>query len=352
MSDIEIRALESEQGLWDEVVERSPQATITHNYDWLKNIEKHTDSKLFLLAGYLGNEIVAAIPFFYREEFLVKALSSPIDTAMIQNLGPVFPYYDTLKQDKKEFYFREFQKGLDRYIDERIKPNKISIVTSPNLLDARPYVWNGYRVTPKYNFVKDIEDLEEVWNGFKKQLRKNIEKAEKAGLTVDEGGLEGYTLIIRLLSERYGDQDIEFRTSKEYLLDLYRRFFPDNLRVFIVKFNGEPVTGIIVTTYRDRLSIWVGATQTDLKGLYPVDLLQWEIMKWGNRQGYKYCEILGANVPSISYFKSRYNFDLEIYFDARRTTGMTEMLGWAYRSLKKTSRGRTRNSDGVSHDRV
>jgi hypothetical protein len=289
-----------------------------------------------LLGGYLGNEIVAAIPFFYQERFLVRTLSSPIETAMIQHLGPVFPHYDALKQDKKEFYFREFQNSLDAYIDERIRPGRISVVTSPNLLDVRPYVWNGYQVTPRYNFVKEIEDLEGVWGGFKKQLRKNIEKAGKAGLTVSEEGWEGYNLVIRLLSERYGDQAIEFRTSKEYLLDLYRRFSPDNLRVFIARFDGEPITGIIVTAYRDRLSFWVGATQTDLRGIYPVDLLQWEIIRWGNRQGYRYCEILGANVPSISYFKSRYNFGLEIYFDARRTTGTRDVLGWAYRSVMRS----------------
>jgi lipid II:glycine glycyltransferase (peptidoglycan interpeptide bridge formation enzyme) len=135
------------------------------------------------------------------------------------------------------------------------------------------------------------------------------------------------------------DQEIAFRTSKNYLLDLYNRFYPENLKVFIARLHGEPVTGIIVTAYRDKLSIWVGATQTDLKGIYPVDLLQWKILEWGNRQGYRDCEILGANVPSISYFKSRYNFDLEIYFEAKKADVTTEIAAWAYRSMTRTTRG-------------
>lgn len=339
MSEIEVRVLsEDEHGLWDEIVERSPQATLTHKYDWLKIIEKHTDSKILLFAGYLGNEIIAAIPLFYRGKVFNKTLSSPISAAMIQNLGPVFPDYDTLKQDKREFYFREFQKELDTYIDTEIRPNKISIITAPNLLDVRPYIWNGYQVIPRYNYVKDIENLEEIWNGFKKQLRKNIEKAEKAGLTVEEEGLDGYNLIIQLLSERLDKQDIEFPTSEGYLLDLYNKFYPDNLKIFIARLKGEPVTGIIVTAYRNKLSIWVGATQTDLKGIYPVDLLQWKIVEWGNKHGYKYCEILGANMPSISYFKSRYNFDLEIYFDVQRGDVIAEIFELAHKSMIKTSR--------------
>lgn len=315
MSEIEIRALrEDEYGLWDDLVERSPQATAAHKLEWLKIIEKHTDSKLYLFVGFLGDEIVVAIPFFCKNKYFIKTLSSPINSAMVQNLGPIIPNYDNLKQDKREFYFREFQKRLDDVIERDIKPNRISIATSSNLLDVRPYIWNNYHVTPKYNYINYIEKLEDVWKGFKKQLRKNIENAEKAGLIVQEEGLDGYKFIIESLSKRLDEQYIEFPTSNKYFLDIYNKFYPNNLRIFIARMNGEPITGVIVVTYKDKLSIWVGATQVDLKGIYPVDLLQWKIIEWGNNNGYKYCEILGANMPSISYFKSRYNFNLDIYF--------------------------------------
>ena len=42
--------------------------------------------------------------------------------------------------------------------------------------------------------------------------------------------------------------------------------------------------------------------------------------------GYQKCEILGANVPSISYFKSRYNFDLEIYYSVKKILGIYRNL--------------------------
>lgn len=336
MSEIEVRALkEDEYRLWDDLVERSPQATVAHKLEWLRIIEKHTDSKLYLFAGYLGSEIVAAIPFFIHRKYFIKTISSPINSAMIQNLGPILPCYDNLKQDKREFYFREFQKGLDKTIDRDIKPNMISIVTSSNLLDARPYVWNNYQVVPKYNYICNIESLEEVWKGFKKQLRKNIENAEKAGLIVVEGGPEEFNFIIESLSKRLDEQDVDFPTSKEYLLDLYNKFCENNLKIFVATLNGEMITGIIVTAYRNKLSIWVGATQVDLKGIYPVDLLQWKIIAWGNKNGYKYCEILGANVPSISYFKSRYNFNLEIYFAVQKTDMKTLGIIKSFQMIKK-----------------
>jgi len=320
MAKITIRALpEDEYRIWDTLVDRSPQGTIFHTLEWLKINAKHTDSQLFLFVGYLGNEPVAAIPIFYRKRNFFKLLSSPLGSTLIPHLGPIFPDYDLHKQYKREFYFREFQKELDEFLIQNLKPDRISISTSPNLLDIRPFIWNDYQVIPKYNYIKDITDLDTLWNGFKKELRKNIEKVEHEGCVIEQAGLPEFQFITQSIYRRFDEQEMEFLASHEYLLDIFNAYYPAHLKIFIAKINGIPITGIVVTLYKNTLSIWIGATQTTSKGLYPVDLLHWKIIEWGNMNGYKKCEILGANIPSISYYKSRYNFDLEIYFSVSKT---------------------------------
>ena len=126
--------------------------------------------------------------------------------------------------------------------------------------------------------------------------------------------MNSYNFIIQSLSMRLEEQESKLPVSNEYMLDLYHTFYPNNLNVFISKYEGKEVGGIIFTTHKDKISIWVGATRANLKGLYPIDFLQWKIIEWGHKNGFKYCEILGANMPSISYFKSRYNFDLDLYY--------------------------------------
>jgi hypothetical protein len=322
MSKITIRALkEDEFTLWDGIVERSPQGTIFHTREWLTIIAKHTHSQLFLLVGYIGNEPVAAIPFFYRKRSLFNIVSSPMGSTLVPHLGPIFPDYDMHKQHKREFHFREFQKELDEFLRQNLKPDSISIITSPNLLDVRPLVWNDYQVIPKYNYIKDITNLDDVWNGFKKELRKNIEKVEHEGYVVEQAGLEGYQFITKSVSQRFDDQEMEFSASNEYLLDIFNAYYPDNLQIFIATNKGEPISGIVVTLFKKTIHLWIGATQTSIKGIYPVDFLQWKIIEWGNMNGYEKCVNIGANVPSISYFKSRYNFDLEIYFSVKKTLG-------------------------------
>lgn len=336
MTTVEIKELKTDEyNIWDNLVDISPQSTIFHKLEWLKIIEKHTKSRLFLFVGYLGNEIIAAIPFFYIKNYLYKVVSSPIESAMVQNLGPIIPNYEKLKQDKREFYFREFQKELDKYIYTRIDPHLIRVTTSPDLIDIRPYIWSNYRITPRYNYIKNIENLDDVWNDFKKELRKNIIKSEKNCIEIEEGKFNNYNIIIESLSNRLEEQELKLPVSNQYMLDLYKAFSSNGLKVFISNFEGKQVSGIICTTYKDKISIWVGATQANLKGLYPVDLLQWKIMEWGNKNGFKYCEILGANMPTISYFKSRYNFNLDIYFSVEKKRYLPKIGESIYRQFKK-----------------
>jgi hypothetical protein len=327
MSKITIEEINKEDfKKWDAIVDRSPQGTIFHTLKWLKIIEKHTSSQLYLVAGYTGNEPIAAIPFFYRKRGFFNIVSSPMGTTLIPHLGPVFPDYFMHKQYKREFYFREFQKELDEFLIQNLKPDSISIITSPNLLDVRPLIWNDYQVIPKYNYIKDITNLDTVWNGFKKELRKNIEKVENEGYVVEQAGLEGYQFIAQSISHRFDEQEMEFSVSNEYLLDIFNAYYPDNLEIFVVKIDGKSISGIVVTRFRDTFSLWIGATQAGIKGIYPVDFLQWKIIEWGKMNGYQKCEILGANVPSISYFKSRYNFDLEIYYSVKKILGIYRNL--------------------------
>ncbi|WP_042705934.1 GNAT family N-acetyltransferase [Methanomicrobium mobile] len=317
MSTVTIKILnENEKERWDDIVKRSPHSTPVHLYDWLKIIETYTNTKLYLFVGYIGDEIVAAIPLFYSKKHFFKILSSPPANVVIQNLGLIIPEYNSLKQDKREYYFREFMTEFNKYLAKTIKPDVVSIVTPPGLVDARPYNWNNYIVTPKYNYVCDISDLEIVWKNFKKTLRKNIEKASKLKFSIEEGDIYEYIKIYEFVVKRLSDQGRDATTPCEYFRSLYQTISKDTLKNFVAKLDGEVVTGIIVFGYHEKISIWVGATQVNMPGLYPVDLLQWEIIKWASDHGYKYCEILGANTQSISYFKSRYNFDLEIYYSA------------------------------------
>jgi len=329
MSKIDIRQVSDDEfPLWDAAVEASPHASLFHTTPWLRIVEACSGSKLHLYAGYIGNELVGIVPFFERTRMGFRGMHSPIGSFMISNLGPLMPQYENLKQEKREYIYREFIQEMDATISKTIRADIVTIITPSDIVDARPLLWNGYEVKPMYCYRADISDIQMRWDGLKRELRKNIKDAEKKGVSVVEGGQEEYWFVIHSVANRLGAQKEDYDVPQEYWEALYRAFAPDRLKVFVARRGEELLSGIIALAYRDTVSIWVGASQVEMRGLYPVDLLQWKIVEWAHEHGFSHCEIHGANIPSISYFKARYNFDLAIYFAARKE-----------RSLRKIGRG-------------
>jgi hypothetical protein len=324
MSEINIRLLEREEyPLWDEIVQRSPQGTLFHTTPWLLLAERHSQTKLHLCIGTLGEEVIAGMPFFSEGRGIFRKVFSPVGSSMIHNLGPIYPGYEALKQYKREYYLRDFHAVLHQYIYSEYHPDIYSVTTSAPALDARPFLWAGYRVSPMYNFIADIRDTKKLWDGFKQELRKNIKKAENSGITIEEGGREEYFHIINSVIEKLKDE--EGCPPKRALIDdLFQAFWPENFKIFVARYGGEIVGGIIALAFKDKVSAWYGAVKADLKGLYPTDLLHWHLVQWGCSNNYRYFEIYGANIPTISYYKSRYNFDLDLYFHVTRKSKLLQ----------------------------
>jgi lipid II:glycine glycyltransferase (peptidoglycan interpeptide bridge formation enzyme) len=326
---------ESRHNLWDSLIQNSDQGTVFHKFDWLKLMEKYTNTKLILLITTNGDKIFAGIPFFIQERFasLIKITLSPPYPTLVPYLGPFFIGYNFWKENKRIYLLRCFQKKLDHYLYSNIKPHSISIITPPNMLDMRPFLRAGYKVTPKYTYIADVSDLKAVWKGFKKKLRNSIVRAEKIGLEVEEDDLAGYNLVMRLLSRRLKEKGQRLDVSREYLLEVYRKFYPRNLRVLVCRYKQEEIGGLVFTVYKDKVSMWLSAAAKFLKGVSPNDFLYWETIKWANRNGFRYCEIIIAD--SQVEYKSKYNFHLTLYYSGKKMRRGYELLANTYNVIRK-----------------
>ena len=324
MSEIKTRILEREEyPLWDEIVQQSPQGTLFHTTPWLLLAERHSKTKLILIIGTIGEKVIAGLPFFYRNRGIFRKIYSPVGSSMIHTLGPIYPEYLELKQYKREHYLRNFHSELHQYVYSELRPDTYSVITSPPSRDIRPFLWDGYNVSPRYNFIIDIRDPEMIWSNFKRELRKSIKKTEDFGVVIEEGGKEDYINIISSVTKKIDNE--ESFPKKELINDLFQVFWPENFKIFIAKYNEETVGGIIALAFNNRLSAWYGGMKYDLQGVYPTDLLIWRSMEWGKSHDFQYFENFGANIPAISYFKSRYNFDLNLYFHISRKSKLLQL---------------------------
>lgn len=310
---------ENESEKWDKIVEFSPYGTIFHTWKFLKIIEKHTNTKLYPIMVYDEMKTIGIFPIFFQKIFLFRAVFSPPPHAAIPYLGPIIIDYNTLKPHRRESNFINFQNKVNDFIFRELKPNYVNIVLPPNFLETRPFIWTNYDVKPLYNYIIDLTNGEEcAWSRFEKNLRNGITKTIRSSVTVEENEMDGLASIYDNFDRRYQEQNRKLPISKDYLVDVYDTFYPENVRIFTSRFNGKLVGGTINLCYKDNFSCWIGSAKTNMTGLYVNDLNQWESLKWACKNNFKIYEEIGANTERLWYFKSKYNPDTSICFNARK----------------------------------
>lgn len=308
-----------DQREWDEVVDRSPHATLFHTWKFLKIMEKHTPSKLYPLIGMKGTTPIGVYPLFFQKRFFLKTVFSPPPHCAVPYLGPLILDYDKLKQSKKESLFIDFQKAVDDFISSELRAHYVSIATPPGLDDSRPLRWANYGIRPMYNYLLDIgQGTDYVWNQVNKKLRQDINRTGKKGVVVVGGSKEDIKFVYDSLSARYEKQEKIVTTPKEYLMDIFDSFHPNNLKIFIARYQDELVGGMIDIYYNNKVTSWIGNSKTDITGLAVNDLVQWSAIEHACMQGFKHYEEVGANTPRLIQYKSKFNPELSLYFIARK----------------------------------
>ena len=319
--NLDIKTLDSSnEKIWDDIVLSSPCGTIFHTIDWLRVVENQIHAELHPLIFYKGNQPVAIYPLFIKKYGPIKVALSPASRAYMLYLGPVIDGYESLKQDKKETLFMQIQRESDKYIFETHGCKYARIRTSPGLFDSRPLRWSGYTIQPYYTYrINLTKGCDFIWEQFDRKLRVEINRAVREGVTVRSGDKDDLIFIHDLLSKRYEEQGVKSKNYKPFLLNLYDKFYPDCIKIFVAEQNGQRIGGTINLCFKNVMYLWVGIPKTDLVGISVNDVIQWEGIKWAVVNGLEYYEEMDAgDDPRLRAFKSKYNPDLVIWYSATK----------------------------------
>ena len=316
---------------WDDVVFSSSYGTIFHTVTWLRLAEKQPNTEFLPIMFYKGDQLVAIYPLFVKKQGPIKVALSPLSRSYMLYLGPVIADYDSLKQDKKESIYLQIQQEMDHYIFKTQGCKYARIRSSPGLYDSRPLRWSGYTVEPYYTYRIDLtRGIDHVWKQFDKSVRRVINQSQQEGLTIRTGDKGDIEFIHDSLDKRYIEQGLKSADYKKYLLAIYQKFYPDNLKIFVAEYKGQRISGCFYLCFKNIMYFWVGLPKTDLAGFSPNDLIQWEAIKWAQVNGLEYFELMDAgDDPRLRHFKSKYNPDLVIWYSA------TKYSSFVYKASEK-----------------
>ncbi len=160
-----------------------------------------------------SEDIITACMPIYKHYPMVIAMPS-----YTQTMGIWFNPSSFLPDYRKEL-FRKQQ--LCEEIIQKI-PNNKSFLQNFNFAftDWLPFYWNGYQQTTKYTYIiQDINSLDNIWNNFSNEIKKNILKAQnKYQLTVKRGlSVDDFLNLNEQIFDRQGKSPVKHQILKNLI---------------------------------------------------------------------------------------------------------------------------------------
>lgn len=304
---------------WDRHVESSPHGTVSHLTGWIEALKNLNGSSLLRLVVLKGDRVAALCPLFLTRRGPLRMAYSPPLQGLTHHMGPVLIGYEGLANRKRAQLLLETHGALDAHLVSGFGANYIEMVYPPGLLDARPLLWTGYKVSVRYTYVIDLaEGTDPVWKGASHELRRNVRKCE-GPVNCREASNDELPDFVALVRERFRTLGLKYMLTEAYLSELFESLSPSHIRLFLAEEEEQVQTGIVVLMLGHRATIWHGATTPRSSRLPINDYLHWSILSWAEEQGYSEVEIMGADDPRTERFKSKFNPELVPCFHAQRS---------------------------------
>jgi hypothetical protein len=154
-----------------------------------------------------------------------------------------------------------------------------------------------FRLIEWGTFLIDLTlDKQLLWNNLdKKSARKNIERSKRHGVSVKEMNTSDLSIYHKMLNETKHKAKSDVDISE--VEGLWKNLFPVGLRGFLSFANGNPIGGILISSFNKYINEWgVARTEVDTTNkLYSQDLLKWHIIEWGINNKSNFYDLTGVN---------------------------------------------------------
>lgn len=289
---------------WDAFVERSPQGTIFCTTKWLNLFER----EYWIFGCYRegDSELQGGIAFFEDEDACYSGGThtaiTPFQGILVANPPEIKPVNLLSLQNKV----------TETLIEALSEYKTVEVCNHYNLTDVLPFVWAGYSQGVRATSVVDLSDLTETWRGMEKDHRNEINKAQRAGLTVKVN--KGLTAFDYMYGETFARKGLERTASKELIQKLFQSI--DNI-LYMVYQGTKPLAGAMMIWDSKRAYYILGAsTENNVGASY---LALWSAMGYV-AEFRSEVDLVGINNKNIGLFKRGFGGTFKQYIEATKNT--------------------------------
>lgn len=293
--------------IWDSIVADSKQGTVFHSVDWLElslssvnlsfpNSALHLNQRMFVLTA--EGEPVGAFAGLEYSFLGLKVLVSPSPRTFT-------PYGGLVVRERRQNLYSLLMKSL-------LKEYPIIMSTDPPITPATEL---PQQYIMKYTFVLDLTmPVDILWSRIRKGTRRHVKKAENDGVSVleasDENHIRSYHDLLRETHER---KDISGLLPLSFYVDVFRKLGGNRVKLLLAVYKDDPVAGAFLLYDSKRFYYWSGASTETGLSLGANSMIQWKAILWGKDRGLLEYDMVGANIPSVAFFKAAFGGELRRY---------------------------------------
>ena len=146
-----------------------------------------------------GGEVVGSLPYHFRKRLGTMVIMMP---TLTHTLGPWIKYPRSQKYHNRLSHENEVISAL---IDSLPPHGYFEQRFHPSVTNWLPLYWKGFRQTTRYTYIiPDLGDLDKVWQGVDKGLRRRITKASESVRTVETEDVRTFYDITSYVWEKQG----------------------------------------------------------------------------------------------------------------------------------------------------
>lgn len=166
---------------------------------------------------------------------------------------------------------------------------------------------NGFREQILHTFTVDLcKDEDALWRSLKRSARKAIRKEQKRGVIVEKienvEDLYEYYHVCRQVRDKMRLRTFSFDNWK-YMWKWLKPI--DSVHMFIARYRDEIVGGLGIWSFNRNLYEFASITVPCPEKINVGDILKWEIIQWGQRNGYLTYDLAGVNINSSASRKEK-----------------------------------------------
>ena len=273
-----------EKEKYDSFVSSNPYTSIFQSLEMAEVYKKNIDTEPLILVAINENngEILASL--LAKKMQAKKGFLSSFSVHSTIRGGPIFKNTED-GVEAISFLLKEYNNLANKWgpLYTRIHP----LFDTPQIISE--YHKNEYEYSVWNNFLINLNrPVEDVWRDLDKYKRKNVNRAIKKGLCIEEINEKSIVPVFyEFLSQNYTErkQPLEDISNFEAIFDI---LIPKGMaKLFVAKFKDEYAAMRLVLLYKGVVYDWYTGDSKKFLSLYPNDLLVWHILKWGVENGFQ-----------------------------------------------------------------